>query len=142
KEAIRMFEKLDEVGPNHPEVGDCYSLLGRTLLLSNNRREATKAVKKARELLTDQTDKDYLDLCLLDGDLEAAGQRHADAEAYYEEVLGKTQTGDAEKSEIYARAYLARGKARFALGRKEHAIADFDRAAKIWRDLEDTYNAS
>jgi len=142
KEAIRIFEKLDEVGPNHTEVGDCYSLLGRTLLFSNNRREATKAAKKARELLTDQSDKDYLDLCLLEGDHEAAGQRCPDAEAYYEEVLGKIQTGDAEKSEIYARAYLARGKARFALGRKEHAIADFDRAAKIWRDLEDTYNAS
>jgi glycosyltransferase involved in cell wall biosynthesis len=142
REAIRLFEKLDEVGPNHPEVGDCYSLLGRTLLFSNNRREAAKAANKARELLTDQSDKDYLDLCLLAGDLEAAGQRFADAEAYYEEVLGKIQTGDAEKSEIYARAYLARGKSRLALGRKEHAIADFDRAAKIWHQLEDTYNAS
>jgi tetratricopeptide (TPR) repeat protein len=142
KDAIRLFEKLDEVGPNHPEVGDCYSLLGRTLLFSNNRREAAKAASKARDLLTDHNDKDYLDLCLLAGDLEAAGQRHANAEAYYEEVLGTIQTGDAEKSEIYARAYLARGKVRLALGRREHAIADFDRAAKIWRELEDTYNAS
>lgn len=142
KEAISRFEKLDEVGPKHPEVGDCYSLLGRTLLLSNNRREAAKAATKARELLTDQNDKDYLDLCLLAGDLEAAGQRYADAEAYYEEVLGMIQTGDAEKSEIYARAFLARGRAKLALGRKDHAIADFDKAAKIWRELEDTYNES
>jgi hypothetical protein len=28
------------------------------------------------------------------------------------------------------------------LGRKEHAIADFDLAAMIWRELEDAYNAS
>ena len=142
KEAICKFENLEEVGPNHAEVGDCYSLLGRTLLLSNNRREAAKAASKARQLLTDQNDKDYLDLCLLAGDLEAAGQRHADAEAYYEEVLRKIQTGDAEKSEIYARAYLARGRARLALGQRDHAIVDFDRGVKIWRELEDTYNAS
>jgi tetratricopeptide (TPR) repeat protein len=142
REAIRIFERLEDVGPKHAEVGDCYSLLGRTLLQSNNRREAASAVRKAKELLTDPNDKDYLDLCLLSGDLEAAGGRHADAEAYYEEALGTIQTGDAEKSEIYARAYLARGRARFALGRKDQAVADFDRAAGIWRELEDTYNAS
>jgi tetratricopeptide (TPR) repeat protein len=141
-DAIRTFEGVEEIGPKHPQIGDCYSLLGRTQLVAGKRRDAEKSAKKARELLTDQTDKDYLDYCILMGDIEAYWQRWSDAEPYYEEVLAKIQQGDAEKSEIYARVYLARGKARLAMGRKAHAIVDFDRAAKIWRDLEDTYNAS
>jgi hypothetical protein len=32
KEAIERFCRLTEFGPDDPEVGDCFSLLGRTYL--------------------------------------------------------------------------------------------------------------
>ncbi len=35
KEAIGLFEKSSEHGPTNPDTGDCYSLLGRTYLVSD-----------------------------------------------------------------------------------------------------------
>jgi tetratricopeptide (TPR) repeat protein len=141
-DAIRTFATVEDVGPADPEVGDCYSLLSRTQLRAGKRRDAEKSARKARELLTDKNSKDYLDYCILMGDIEASWCRWRDAVPYYEEVLTKVQDGDAEKSEIYARAYFARGKARLEMDEQAHAVLDFERSAKIWRELEDTYNAS
>ena len=142
EDAVRIFATVKDIGPNHKENGDCYSLLARTRLVAGKRTEAVKAARKAKDLLTDENDKDYLDWCLLMGDLEAAVQKHQDAEEYYEEVLRKHQEDDAEKSEIVARAYLARGRARLATARKPHAIADFEQAAKIWHGLGDIHGKS
>jgi hypothetical protein len=36
EEAIDRFSKIEKFGPMDAEVGDCYSLLGRTYLTSKN----------------------------------------------------------------------------------------------------------
>ena len=42
-EAIRLFaSNVAEYGPKHPEVGDCYSLLGRTFLAMGNVTDAKR----------------------------------------------------------------------------------------------------
>ncbi len=70
----------DEFGP---EVGDCYSLLGRTYLYAGQYKQAGDAVRHAFRLITDTTGKDYLDLEILDGDLEAnQGHRRTAADRY------------------------------------------------------------
>ena len=72
KEGIERFGKLGNFGPTHPEVGDCYSLLGRTSLVTGRFREAETAVQKAHNLISDHGSKDYLDLVILSGDLQVA----------------------------------------------------------------------
>ena len=53
------------------EVGDCYSLLGRTYLAAGQRPEARAALAEANKRLLDQSNKDYLDLQIAMGDLVA-----------------------------------------------------------------------
>ena len=143
EEAIREFTKLKL----EPEVGDCYSLLARTHLAAGNRRAARDAIRQAEERLIDPTNKDYLDLQIVKGDLALRVNRRS-AESIYTDVLPQQRTNgdvtptrggsdDAQKSEIIARAYLQRGKVRAILGDRTNARADFERAAEIWELLED-----
>ena len=133
REAIDGFTKLGL----EAEVGDCYSLLARTYLVAGDRQAARAAVREADERLVDPTTKDYLDLQIVIGDLMLHTNRRS-AESIYTDVL-KTTTGedDAQKSEIMARAHLQRGKIRAHIDDNDKALTDFQRAAKIWDDLED-----
>ena len=142
EEAIREFTELKlEV-----EVGDCYSLLARTHLVADNRGAARDAIRQAEERLIDPTNKDYLDLQIVKGDLALRVNRR-NAESIYTDVLPEQRNNgdvaptrgdfDAQKSEIIARAYLQRGKVRAILGDSTNARADFEQAAKIWEVLED-----
>ena len=119
------------------EVGDCYSLLARTHLVAGDSKAARDAIKEADDRLVNPTTKDYLDLQILKGNLMQRSDRRC-AESIYTEVLTiGNGNSDAQKSEIIARAYLQRGRVRTALGDKEKAQKDFQRAAKIWDDLQD-----
>ena len=142
-EAIGEFKKLGL----EAEVGDCYSLLARTYLVTDNRTAARDAVREANKRMTNSANKDYLDLQIVKGDLMLHSNRRT-AESIYTEMLpgahsngdGDLITGsvdDAQKSEIIARAYLQRGKARAALNDTRNALEDLQHAAKIWDDLED-----
>ena len=133
REAIHRFSKLELTA----EVGDCYSLLARTYLEANNRQAARRAIMEAEDRLIDPTNKDYLDLKIVTGDLMKHISRRS-AERIYTEVLA-TRTGveDAQNSEILARAYLQRGRIRTASGHKNKAMADFSAAASIWEELKD-----
>ena len=122
------------------EVGDCYSLLGRTYLAAGQRPEARAALAEANKRLLDQSNKDYLDLQIAIGDLVARTNPRT-AEGQYTSVLMNTHNDDAQKSEIFARAYLRRGKVRAPLGEEARALADFHRAAGIWHSLQDHYAA-
>ncbi len=134
-DAITAFEGLAD-SDRHGEIGDCHSLLGRTLLVANRLEEARAAAQEAQSLLNESGDKDYQDLQILHGDLIAAQNPDA-AEGFYSGVIQECANDDARYSEIRARAYSARAETRLARGRRLHAQSDFQAAADIWRQLQD-----
>ena len=133
-DAIQRFSRLEEVGPDDPEVGDCYSLLGRTFLVSEKRREADGAVKKAFKLIPEGSGKDYLDLLILGGDLQVRNRDREAAEGFYNSAL-KINSENTEMTEIQARAYLRRGLNRATMKRMQHAAEDISKAAEIFLSL-------
>ncbi|HUA15869.1 MAG TPA: hypothetical protein VMG31_11250 [Verrucomicrobiae bacterium] len=139
--AIARFSLSQEFGPNHPEIGDCHSLLGRTYLVAQDIKSAWGCVAKAGRLLSQNDGKDYLDLKILEGELLERRDREA-AEVCYVEVLKHEFVGDAERSEIAARAYLRRAKNRAAMGREKSAAQDFEKAEELWTRLGEPDNAA
>ena len=133
-EAIQRFSQLEEVGPNDPEVGDCYSLLGRTFLVSGNPTEADNAVKKAFKLIPESSDKDYLDLLILAGDCQSRNGAGEAADSFYNSAL-RINSENAEITEMRARAYLARGQNRAMMGHPHQANKDISKAAEIFLSL-------
>ncbi len=142
QEAIDKFSTLAEFGPSHPEVGDCYSLLGRTYLELRQLSRAGDAIRKAYELITDQSSKDYIDLVILSGDFDVAkGDREA-ATRSYNKALEISVGPDPELSEMRARALLQRGTNEETQGHRTRAAADYQSAERIWRALEDHEHAA
>ena len=137
EEAIRRFSAMPppDFGPDSQETGDCYSLLGRTFLVARRMQEANEAVRKAMALIHDQNSKDFSDVSILAGDLQAAKQQHESALGFYNTAIDLGRTDDAERSEILARALLARAHALTAVGRKKAAGKDLERAEEIWKSL-------
>ena len=134
-DAIAEFTGLAD-SDRHAEIGDCQSLLGRTLLVANRLKDAGAAALKAQSLLNASDSKDYQDLQILHGDLIARHDAHA-AEGFYTEVIQQCAKDDAQYSEIRARAYSARARSRLARRLRSHAKSDFEAAADIWRHLQD-----
>lgn len=129
--AVRSFAEMDEMS----EVGDCYSLLGRTYLAAGNLQEAFKAAEAADDMLTNPESKDYLDLLILQGDLAAARKSFSTAEEKYSLVIKVNSTGDFEKSEIRARAHFQRARVYVEQDKVALARKDFSTAAAMWHDL-------
>jgi len=143
EEAIERFEKLEGFGPDHEEVGDCYSLLGRTNLASADVMAADRCAERARQLLTDLNSKDYLDLLILEGDILATKLDHMAADQRYTEAAQAAGGDDAEKSEIAARALLRRGlNGEKANRSSEQVESDLATAREIWEDCGDHYWAA
>ena len=134
-DAIAEFTALPD-GNRHEEIGDCHSLLGRTLLVANRFDDAQAAASKAEFLLAASAGKDYQDLQILHGDLAAVHDPQS-AEGFYTDVIQQCAGDDAQYSEIRARAYCARARHRLAQRRRPHARRDFEAAAEIWRYLQD-----
>ena len=134
-QAIKAFTQLDEHDCEE-EVGECHSLLGRTLLVAGRLKEARDEASKAQSRLHDPEGKEYLDLQILHGDLAV---RHDPplAESLYSEVIQQCEDGDAHYSEIRARAFYARGRCRQAQRRGSEAKEDFNMATEIWTSLQD-----
>jgi tetratricopeptide (TPR) repeat protein len=137
REAISQFSKLAEFGPTDPEVGDCYSLLGRTYLVMDEFRMAWDAIKKAYELIVDKSSKDYLDLVILNGDLEAARGNRTAATPLYDDALNISISSDPEISEMRARAYFRSGINEQAVGNLKGAKQRYQAAKDIWGSLQD-----
>jgi tetratricopeptide (TPR) repeat protein len=135
KDAIRRFEHLGEFGPAHPEVGDCYSLLGRAYLVARDLPEADAAVKRAHRLIPNDGSKDYLDLLILSGDLQVGHGNRGTAMSFYEQALELRDHDDPEISELRARAYIARGRNREAMSNPKGALFDYEKAAEVYRQL-------
>jgi len=136
EEAIAGFPKVSELGEAErvSEVGDCFSLLGRSYLVAKDLAKAEDAARKAIDRITDKTSKDYADLQILLGDLAKARGDKAAATNFYDEAIAVAGTDDAERSEISARAHFQKG----LLGRSS---AELDKAAQIWADLDEDHNA-
>lgn len=146
--AIDHFSIISKFGPNHPEVGDCYSLLGRTYLVQGRLTQARVEVGKAYERITDRVSKDYIDLKILDADIEAGSDRGR-AEDLYNQAIELATDTNSEISEMRARAFLQRGRNRAARGmqlagarHKEEAARDFKEAARIWLSLGELKSAA
>lgn len=136
-EAIDGFSIDVEHGPSHPEVGDCYSLLARTYMMTNRMNEAVQCLARARELITTEpgyeTSKDYMDLLILEGEIHSVRFQYQSADDKFAEAIDCHDPDDAEKSEIAARVYLARGKNILSWKRdKNLALKEVQRAVEIW----------
>ena len=126
------FQAVTElsVGERSAEVGDCQSLLGRTYLVAGDLVKAKGAAREAVRRITDVASKDYADLQILLGDLADAENDADAAVVYYNEAKSSADTSDPERSEIAARAWFRKGEVGNSRG-------SFNRAAKIWRRLEE-----
>ena len=131
-EAIDVFARLGM----EAEVGDCYSLLARTCLAQRQLRRARAAIQEAQARLLEPGTKDYLDLQLVRADLVSHHDTCA-ADAEYTRLLAEADHSDAQTSEIFARVYLSRARARVALGENAKAVDDFRQSAEIWDTLQD-----
>ena len=141
RQAIQLFGKLHDFGEFHSQVGDCFSLLGRTYLVTGDLARAHDAATEAQKRITDDASKAFLDLQILLGDLAMKLGRGSPAD-YYSTVIAQKNVGvtDYEKSEIVARALLQRGIAKKSTD-KAAAERDFEAATKIWNDLGEEYFA-
>ena len=134
-DAIAKFRDLD-AHDSDDEIGDCHSLLGRTLLKANRFAEAKAAAGTAESLLNGSVGKDYQDLQILHGDLAAPSDPDA-AEGFYSAVIQQCVKDDAQHSEIRARANYSRANLRLDGGAKARAKRDFEAAGEIWKHLQD-----
>ena len=137
-DAVRAFSENDDFGSQDPEVGDCYSLLGRTCLSMGNVGEAFKYAELASGILVDKSSKDFLDLEILKGDLATEVGDYAQAHSHYRQVLDVAHQDDYQLSEIVARAFVSRGKLYIRTTQLDSASADLAHAATIW----DAYDES
>lgn len=136
-EAIDRFSHLAEFGPEDPEVGDCYSLLGRTHLVLGELSEADVALQRAGLLIVDESSKDFIDLELLKADVEAfKGNRHV-AGQLLDRAIAISVAADPEISEMRARAFFKRGENRESVGDRVGASSDYRSAKWIWESLQD-----
>ena len=126
-EAIDLFGKLDD----DSEVGDCLSLRGRTYLSMGNVASASDCAAQAKPRIEHHS-KDYLDLCILEGDLFAANREFGQALASYQHVIDDGTNLDYQISEIMARAYRQKGRVLMRLDRRADAADAFEKAKTIW----------
>lgn len=137
REAISQFSNLSEYGPDHPEVGDCYSLLGRTYLSMGNVRMARDCAEKAASRINSESKKDYLDLRILEGDICLVRREETKALEAFDEVIDLTSEQDYQISEIVARAHRQKAQALMRTGRKADAELAFTKAQQIWEHYEE-----
>ena len=140
--AITIFAQSHEFGPSDRQVGDCYSLLARTQFVAGDIGAATESLRRAYQILTPGVTKEYFDLLILTGEIEAAKGNRDAAEQNYTQVVDAHVTGNRDLSEICARAYFRRGRLRVKDGRKAAAAMDLDRAAEIWHLLHEPTSAA
>ena len=141
KAAIEMFEQ-PELGLPQTDTGDSYSLLGRTYLVAGQLDIADASIQKAFDIILAGTSKDYMDLKILAGDMEARRGNLGSAESHYSDVLALSIPDDHERSEILARARLQRGILLERVGRIEAAKTDYRIAQRMWSELDERTSAA
>ncbi len=127
-------------GPDDREVGDCYSLLARTYLVGHHTERAAEALRAAERLLPPDTDKDYVDMVIVKGDLQSRLDDASGALRLYDEALRLTEHGG-PLSEVRARAFMGRAR-HYERARAKRAAADYAAAADIYDGLGEDDAAS
>jgi tetratricopeptide (TPR) repeat protein len=141
--AVATFEALPRSeNIESDDIGDCHSLLARTYLASDNLKMAEHHARIARELIQNRASKDYMDLRILAGDIEARKNNHIGAIEDYQQIISAADDKDAEKSEIVARGYLHLGISQSALKQNKAAITSFGKATAIWDSLGEIESAA
>lgn len=135
REAISLFTDLQ--GPYDAEVGDCYSLLGRTYLSMGNVRKALECVEAAMPRVNVES-KDYLDLRILEGDISLANGEYQKALVAFDDVIEMTSEQDYQLSEIVARAHMQRGESLIYMRSTTDAEGAFAEAQRIWEHYKET----
>ena len=137
-DAVDAFSGLDGFGPDSAEVGDCYSLLGRTSLVMGDVRQADTYAAMATPLLVDESSKDYLDLQILKGELAVRRGDYKGALDRFGVVVRSRTDGDYARSEIVARACMERARLFVDRGQLAKAEEAFEHAASIWDQYGET----
>ncbi len=129
QEAIKRFEQQGDPA----EAGDAWSLLGRTYLVWERFDDARAAIAEARQRLPAGSAKEYLDVLILEADVERTDPRGSTARSgqLYREVLSLTSADGRQCSEMRARALLGLAE----LQPLEDALASIEGAAKMYDDL-------
>jgi tetratricopeptide (TPR) repeat protein len=142
--AIHEFSLLDDFGPSSQEVGDCYSLLGRTNLVLGRLEVADQNAEQSREILSafpeHETSKDYIDLLILEGELLSHRLKHSEAIKKFDQVLTSLDLQNAESCEIAARAHLTKGRVLVKIGNVKEGCEELTRARDIYHSLDEDYN--
>ena len=136
REAISLFSDLGGHGPDGSEVGDCYSLLGRTYLSAEDVGMARDCAGEALSRI-DDCSKDYLDLRILEGDIWSATGEDAKALEAFEEVINLASEQDYQISEIVARAHRQKAATLMRMGQNTDAQTAFAEAQRIWEHYEE-----
>lgn len=134
REAIELFTNL--CGSDDPEVGDCYSLLGRTYLVTGDVDRARECVNEARFRI-DTDSKDFLDLLILEGDIHLVRAEYSKALDCYQTAIESVPEEGYQISEILARAHRQRGDALTRSGRSAEAESAYFEAQRIWEHYEE-----
>jgi tetratricopeptide (TPR) repeat protein len=142
REAIELFSRSGEFGPTHLQVGDCYSLLGRTYLVARRQHDSLAAMRQAYEILPPGSNKEYFDLLILMGDFEVLWGSRDQADSYYSDVIDQHSQESRDHSEILARALAKRAANRAKFKRKQTALSDYERAAQVWQSLNEYEEAA
>jgi tetratricopeptide (TPR) repeat protein len=142
EDAIVAFSSSPEFGPGHAEVGDCYSLLGRTHLVNGDIGAADAAVRKSYEILSPGDGKDYIDLRILNGDIEIHRGNYLVALNSLDDALSHIGGESAVLSELTARVHYGRGRALHLAGDRPAAVNAYRGAFAIYRDLNELERAA
>lgn len=132
--AIQYFEA---VRGYEAEVGDCYSLLARTNLVTGDLPEARKNLSNALTRIPEDGGKDRLDALILAGDIEMADSNINEALLRYDIAVANALSPSRELTEMRARALRQRGRVLRTLGRTNGSKNDFNEAMRIWTTLDE-----
>ncbi|MCY3859123.1 MAG: hypothetical protein OXG25_09485 [Gammaproteobacteria bacterium] len=139
REAINSFGELDE--PDEAEVGDCYSLLGRTYLVTRDFDEAQYCASEARVRIQADS-KDRLDLLILEGEIRVATGEYSSALALFDEAIESVIDDGYQISEIVARAHLQKAHTLMQLDQIDEADASYANAQAIWEHYGEDHFAA
>jgi tetratricopeptide (TPR) repeat protein len=143
--AIPLFASLTDegMGPDCEDIGECWSLIARTLLVFGDLPAVRGAMQKAYPILDRfRGSKAWADLLILDGDLELLAGHHKIALDRSSEVLQEIRSEEFDFSEIRARALLLLARTYASKGEWKSAAAEFGAAAEQYEKLSDTPKAA
>ncbi|MGI8730322.1 MAG: hypothetical protein ACR2LK_10100 [Solirubrobacteraceae bacterium] len=129
------IDGFDELGMR-AEVGDAWSLLARTRLVSGDVAGAIAALQEAEERLVEPADKDFVDMLIVRGDIAAAQGEDVRADESYRLALSSGGAGS-EFTEMRARALHQRAVLRLRQGRHAEAREGFQQAAQTYSTLKE-----